>query len=56
MPLASLLPCKKRPSTTNKSRYSKTYIACHKNRPKKYSIHEAVILEVDMVYNEETRM
>lgn len=55
MPLASLLPCKW-PSMTDGSNAVQLYIACHENGPKKYSIHEAVVLEVDMVYDEETWM
>ena len=56
MPLANLLPCKNGRQRPINQDTGKTYIARHKNRPKKYSIHEAIILKVDMVYNEETWM
>ena len=57
MPLVSLFPYIARGQQQTESFGRRTkYIACHKNRPEKDAIHEAIILEMNVVYDDETRV
>ena len=43
-------------SATDSKIWMKSYIACHENRPEKDAIHEAIILEMNVIYDDETRV